>query len=85
MKKILSLLLVALMAIGVNAGNDDKTSGPYKVGDYYNDGTKEGIVFVVYDGGYHGKIVSLDEETDGLWALIAAVEKPTGAESKLQV
>ena len=84
MKKILSLLLVALMAIGVNAGNGNKivTGGPYKVGDYYNDGTKEGIVFVVYDGGYHGKIVSLDEETDGLWALIAAVEKPTGAESK---
>ena len=84
MKKILYLLLLALMVIGVNAGNGNKTvtGGPYKVGDYYNDGTKEGIVFVVYDGGYHGKIVSLDEETDGLWALIAAVEKPTGAESK---
>ena len=54
MKKILSLLLVAFMAIGVNAGNGNKTvtGGPYKVGDYYNDGTKEGIVFVVYDGGY---------------------------------
>ena len=47
MKKILSFLLVALMAIGVNAGNDDKTSGPYRIGDYYNDGVNEGIVFQV--------------------------------------
>lgn len=33
----------------------------YKVGDYYNDGTKEGIVFWVDASGKHGKIVSLDE------------------------
>ncbi len=33
----------------------------YKVGDYYNDGTKEGVVFDVWDGGKHGKIVSLDQ------------------------
>ena len=70
MKKILSLLLIALMAIGVNAGNGNRTvtGGPYKVGDYYNDGVKEGIVFAVYDGGYHGKIVSLDESSE-VWAL----------------
>ena len=34
----------------------------YKVGDYYNDGKKEGVVFDVWDDGKHGKIVSLDEE-----------------------
>ncbi len=34
----------------------------YKVGDYYNDGTKEGVVFDVWDGGKHGKIVSLDQK-----------------------
>lgn len=34
----------------------------YKKGDYYNDGTKEGVVFDVWDGGKHGKIVSLDQE-----------------------
>lgn len=33
----------------------------YKVGDYYDDGTKQGVVFDVWDEGRHGKIVSLDE------------------------
>ena len=82
MKKILSILLVAFMAIGVNAGNGNKTvtGGPYKVGDYYNDGTKEGIVFVVYDGGYHGKIVSVDESKE-MWAEDAVYQNATHATS----
>ena len=33
----------------------------YKIGDYYNENGKRGIVFEVSDGGRHGKIVSLDE------------------------
>ncbi|MBO5018726.1 MAG: hypothetical protein J6C56_07695 [Alistipes sp.] len=33
----------------------------YNVGDYYNEDGKEGVVFEVWDGGRHGKIVSLDE------------------------
>lgn len=33
----------------------------YKVGDYYDDGTKKGVVFYVTDDGKHGKIVSLDQ------------------------
>ena len=37
----------------------EKTSAPYKVGDYYNDGQKDGIVFEVSAGGKHGKIVSM--------------------------
>ena len=83
MKKILSILLVAFMAIGVNAGNGNKTmtGGPYKVGDYYNDGAKEGIVFVVYDGGYHGKIVSVDESYEQ-WAVSAVWQNATHATSK---
>ena len=32
---------------------------PYQVGDYYNDGKSEGIVFEIYNNGYSGKIVSL--------------------------
>ena len=36
----------------------DKT---YKVGDYYKENGKEGVVFEVSDGGRHGKIVSLDQ------------------------
>lgn len=35
----------------------------YKVGDYYNDGTKEGVVFEVTADGRHGKIVSMHEGT----------------------
>ena len=38
-----------------------QSSKTYKVGDYYNENGKKGIVFEVWDGGRHGKIVSLDE------------------------
>lgn len=82
MKKLFSFFVIALMAIGVNAANGDKgttaTGGPYKVGDYYNDGTKEGIVFEVYDGGWHGKIVSLDYSEEQ-WAVDAVYENATRA------
>ena len=37
------------------------TSAPYSVGDYYNDGAKEGIVFEVSADGQSGKIVSIVE------------------------
>lgn len=33
----------------------------YKVGDYYNENGKEGVVFDVWDNGLHGKIVALDQ------------------------
>ena len=33
----------------------------YNIGDYYNENGKRGVVFDVWDGGRHGKIVSLDE------------------------
>ncbi len=33
----------------------------YKVGDIYYDGRKRGVVFDVWDGGRHGKIVSLEQ------------------------
>ena len=83
MKRILSILLVAFMAIGVNAGSGNNTvnRGPYKVGDYYNDGIKEGIVFEVYDGGWHGKIVSVDESYEQ-WAVSAVYLNATHATSK---
>ena len=46
-----------------------KTSAPYKVGDYYNDGEKEGVVFEVSADGKHGKIVSMTESARTLqWA-----------------
>lgn len=85
MKKSICFFLIALMAIGVNAGNGDigtlVTGGPYKVGDYYNDGTKEGIVFQVSDDGMHGKIVSIDESRE-LWVGETVCENVTTATSK---
>ena len=48
----------------------------YKVGDYYNDGKKEGVVFQVWDEGKHGKIVSLTQsETLIEWALSKSEQK----------
>ena len=45
-----------------------RTSAPYKVGDYYNDGTKEGVVFEVSADGMHGKIVSMKSSQPMDWA-----------------
>ena len=45
-----------------------KTSAPYKVGDYYNDGKKEGVVFEVSADGKHGKIVSMTQAGKLQWS-----------------
>ena len=37
---------------------DKITHGPYKLGDWYNDGKNEGWVYCVTDEGYHGRITS---------------------------
>lgn len=37
------------------------SSVTYQVGDYYDDGKRQGVVFAVSDDGRHGKIVSLDQ------------------------
>ena len=59
----------------------EKSSGPYRVGDYYNDGVKDGIVIEVNSGGYHGKIISMRESLDAKkWSLFG--EYGFGAESK---
>ncbi|MBQ9138124.1 MAG: TIR domain-containing protein [Alistipes sp.] len=36
----------------------------YKVGDYYNDGVREGVVFEVTEDGFHGKIVSMTQSDE---------------------
>ena len=54
---ILKLLESDVATTSLNA----TTIKSYKVGDYYNEGGKEGVVFEVSDDGRHGKIVSLDE------------------------
>ncbi len=42
------------------------TRAPYRVGDYYNDGKHEGVVFDSFDGGYHGKIIAT-HQNEGCW------------------
>ena len=59
------------------------TSAPYAVGDYYYDGTKEGVVFDVWDNGNSGKILSMTQSASGLqWSSDEAEQKRfLGAES----
>ena len=38
----------------------------YKIGDYYDDGKKQGVVFDVSADGKHGKIVNFTESDDKL-------------------
>ncbi len=47
----------------------------YKVGDYYDDGTKQGVVFYVDATGQHGKIVSLDQVKEQQWCTNAQYDK----------
>ena len=55
----------------------------YKVGDYYDDGTKQGVVFYVDATGQHGKIVSLNQGAEQ-WCTNAQHKKKivVGASSK---
>ena len=63
---LLVTIIGGLMWTTVDVLFNTTTSGPYKVGDYYNENGRRGVVFEVWDGGRHGKIVSLDE-TKGVW------------------
>ena len=58
-KWLWALALMPLLLIGLWFGFRSMT---YQVGDYYDDGEKQGVVFEVDGLGRHGKIVSLDEE-----------------------
>ena len=48
----------------------------YKVGDYYNDGVRKGVVFEVNADGRHGKIVSMKQSAEILqWSSDSAEQK----------
>ncbi len=47
----------------------------YKVGDYYNDGVREGVVFDVSEDGRHGKIVSMKQSVEKLQWVSDKVEE----------
>ncbi|MBQ2419407.1 MAG: PEGA domain-containing protein, partial [Alistipes sp.] len=70
------------------------TSAPYKVGDYYNENGKEGVVFEVSADGRHGKIVSMKQSAKELqWSsdrkeqkrLIGADSETDGAANMAKV
>ena len=80
----------AVYAFEKNSITKSRTSAPYKVGDYYNDGVKEGVVFEVELDGYHGKIVSMTNSSNGLaWSyediLIKAKHKTDGLHNLAKV
>ena len=54
----------------------------YKVGDYYNNGTKEGVVFYVDASGKHGKIVSMHQSTEKWTSNESEQKRLIGASSK---
>ena len=55
----------------------------YKVGDYYNENGKEGVVFEVSADGLSGKIVSMTQSTNELqWSSITRQWDFIGADSK---
>lgn len=59
------------------------TKSSYKIGDYYNDGVKEGVVFEVTPDGKHGKIVSLGQsEKSRLTSDKVERKRLIGADSK---
>ena len=59
-------VIESLISLGCTRNPPDDESKTYKVGDYYNENGKRGVVFEVWDGGRHGKIISLDE-TRAVW------------------
>ena len=87
--------MASVSSIGIlTAIKGQPTQGPYKVGDYYNENGKEGVVFWVDTSGFNGKIVSLTESITSLqWAsveseykrLIGADDKENGANNMAKV
>ena len=79
--KLLGIKLSSLSAPLQSA--DSLPVKTYQIGDYYDDGVKQGVVFDVWDNGKHGKIVSLDQ-TEEQWCTTMQYDKGivTGASSE---
>ena len=88
----ISALAVALMALFAYAlfapdtphSDSEITYAPYKLGDYYNNGVKEGVVFEISADGKHGKIVSMKQSAEALvWSSDSTEQKRLiGADSE---
>ncbi len=93
-KSVLSILVIIGVAVvtGViidkmlsakSHHNLGETSAPYKVGDYYYEYDKVGVVFEVSADGKHGKIVSMDSTSFLQWSSDKTErERLIGADSK---
>lgn len=90
-KWLWALALLPLLLIGLWFGFRDNFGGQeeviekiYRVGDYYDDGIKQGVVFEVDSTGLHGKIVGL-AEAKLQWCTEAEYEKAikTGTTDKV--
>ena len=81
---LVALFAYALFAPDTHLPGRGITSAPYKVGDYYNDGTKEGVVFEVSADGKHGKILSMTQSLGWLqWSSDETEQKRLiGSDSK---
>ncbi len=86
---VLAAMLVATVAtasaqqltMSIKGEPTDKRT--YKVGDYYNDGTKQGVVFEVDKAGKYVKIVGLTQSSKELqWAVDAVWKNKIGAGSR---
>ena len=83
------LVTVISNLVGAKTSNVTKPSSTpapvqtYKVGDYYNDGVREGVVFEVSANGQHGKIVSMKQSGILQWSSDSTERKRLiGADSK---
>ncbi len=80
------LVTVISNLVGAKTSNVTKpTPTPaktYKVGDYYNDGVREGVVFEVSANGRHGKIVSMNQDQLPWSSDSAEQERLIGANSE---
>lgn len=73
----------AVATFGTPSFSHRATSGPYKVGDYYNENGKEGVVFRVNASGTSGMIVSLNDYLT-MWANRDEYESETKRKIKVE-
>jgi hypothetical protein len=66
---LFAVLSACFTAYTVSAQNTQNPVSTYIVGDYYNDGMKEGVVFEVSSGGRKGKIMSLNQSPLMPWTV----------------
>lgn len=89
-KNIVALLSTIVLVACTQTFVVDKPINPmpepnitlYRVGDYYNENGKEGVVFEISDFGKHGKIVSMKQSRALQWSSDSAEQdRSIGADS----